>query len=78
MFKYCLTKIDEIILRRDVDQINQQEAESQRTNIDQYSFFKVQSDINRMGKSSQYHVTQWESDAVKTPFFTWSGLFKCF
>ena len=48
-----------------MDQINQQEAESARTNINEYRFFKVQSDINRMGKSSQYHVNQWESEAVK-------------
>lgn len=65
LFKYCITKIDEVILRKDVDQINQQEAESARTNINEYRFFKVQSDINRMGKSSQYHVNQWESEAVK-------------
>ena len=66
LFKFCLTRIDELVLKEDVEKMKSETIESERTNIGQYELFKVQSDINRMGKSSLYHVTQWESDAVKT------------
>ena len=66
LFKFCVTRIDELVLKVDVEKMKSEAVESERTNIGQYELFKVQSDINRMGKSSLYHVTQWESDAVKT------------